>query len=205
MNKILGLLALIFVTFSQNVHGQSTEIDPALSKQLPYYQIPDAPDEYTAETVAARMIDGLGFRYYWATEGLRPEDLAFKPNDEARTTMQTLEHILGLSRTIVNAAKQQVNTRRDAEELSFDEIRRRTLENLKMASDILRSGDSPGLEEMPVVFDRGDSKSEYPYWNMINGPIADAIWHSGQVVSFRRSSGNPFNSKVSVFSGRLRE
>lgn len=40
---------------------------------------------------------------------------------------------------------------------------------------------------------------------MLNGPIADALWHVGQVVSFRRSSGNPFNSKVSVFSGKVRE
>ena len=45
---------------------------PSTSYQgtLPYYQIPDYPSSYNAATVAARTIDGLGFRYYWATEGL---------------------------------------------------------------------------------------------------------------------------------------
>ena len=44
-----------------------------------------------------------------------------------------------------------------------------------------------------------------PFWNIINGPISDALWHCGQVVMLRRASGNPFNSKVNVFSGKLRE
>ncbi len=46
---------------------------------------------------------------------------------------------------------------------------------------------------------------EYPFWNNINGPIADAIWHVGQVVSFRRSSGNPFPKGVSVLTGKKRD
>ncbi|MBL4904447.1 MAG: hypothetical protein JKZ00_00090, partial [Flavobacteriaceae bacterium] len=55
-----------------------------------YYEIPPAPKEYTAGTVASRMVDGLGFRYYWATEGLTEKDLAFRPNSEARTTLETI-------------------------------------------------------------------------------------------------------------------
>ena len=47
--------------------------------------------------------------------------------------------------------------------------------------------------------------ARFPFWNIINGPISDALWHCGQVVLLRRSSGNPFNSKVSVFSGKLRD
>ena len=42
----------------------------------------------------------------------------------------------------------------------------------------------------------------FPFWNMINGPISDAIWHSGQVVANRRASGNPINPKVNVFIGK---
>ena len=71
---------------------------------LPYYEIPDYPSEYNQGTVVARMIDGLGFRYYWATEGLRDEDLAFKPSEEARTTGGTVDHLYGLTKTIINAA-----------------------------------------------------------------------------------------------------
>jgi hypothetical protein len=50
-----------------------------MKTELPYYEIPDYPESYTAGAVAARMLDGLGFRYYWATEGLRDEDLVFRP------------------------------------------------------------------------------------------------------------------------------
>ena len=64
---------------------------------LPLREIPEAPKEYTSEAVAARLIEGLGFRYYWATEGLRPEDLVYKPSDEARTCDETLDHIYGLA------------------------------------------------------------------------------------------------------------
>jgi len=41
-----------------------------MNDSLPYATIPEAPQEYTAGSVVSRMIDGLGFRYYWATEQL---------------------------------------------------------------------------------------------------------------------------------------
>lgn len=172
---------------------------------LPYREIPDYPESYTAESVAARMIDGLGFRYYWATEGLRPEDLAYKPSEDARTSVETVDHLLGLSEIIVNSVLKKPNLRGEATpELSFEEKRKATLENLKTAADILRTGDVK-LEDCKIVFQNGGDTSEFPFWNQINGPIADALWHCGQVVSFRRASGNPFNSKVSVFSGKVRD
>ena len=189
-------IACLFL-MAQNENGNTPD------DKLPYYEIPEYPDFFSAETVAARMIDGLGFRYYWATEGLRPEDLAFKPNDEARTTLQTVEHLFGLSRVVVNATKQVSNTGGDRDTLTFEEMRAATLSNLKTASDLLKSGKIT-LEECKLIFDNPNGLSEFPFWNNINGPIADALWHCGQVVSFRRSSGNPFNSKVSVFSGRVR-
>jgi hypothetical protein len=43
----------------------------------------------------------------------------------------------------------------------------------------------------------------FPFWNAINGPLSDAIWHTGQIASNRRASGNPFNSKAQVFLGKL--
>src|SRR5580698_10009776 len=67
----------------------------------PYASFPPAPDHYSAGTAVSRLLDGLGFRYYWATEGLRPVDLAFRPNSEARTSQETLEHIYGLSTMII--------------------------------------------------------------------------------------------------------
>lgn len=173
---------------------------------LPYREIPSYPDSFTAETVVARMVDGLGFRYYWATEGLRPEDLAFRPTPEARSSEETIDHILGLSQIILNAMEGRANVRSGEEtsSLSFEVKRKTTLENLKSASDLLKLPASQ-LENLSIVFKNQETATEFPFWNMLNGPLADALWHVGQVVSFRRSSGNPFNSKVSVFSGKLRQ
>ncbi|TVZ60317.1 hypothetical protein NA63_2870 [Flavobacteriaceae bacterium MAR_2010_105] len=175
----------------------------AQDHQLPYYEIPEASEHYTAGTVAARTIDGLGFRYYWATEGLRDEDLNYRPNDEARATIETIDHIYGLSKIIVNSALQKPNIRGEEEpELAFADKRKQTLVNFKTAADILRQAED--LKQYKIVFQSDNGTSEFPFWNNLNGPIGDALWHCGQVVLLRRSSGNPFNSKVSVFSGKVR-
>ena len=84
-------------------------ISNSQNNTLPYYEIPDYPSEYNEGTVVARLIDGLGFRYYWATEGLRAEDLAFKPSDDARTTGDTVDHILGLTNVVLHSAIKKVN------------------------------------------------------------------------------------------------
>ena len=162
--------------------------------KLPYYEIPEAAKEFTPGTTVSRMIDGLGFRYYWATEGLTEKDLAFKPNAEARTTLETINHILGLSKVILNATSNTPNHPKQRK-LSFAEKRKITLMNLHKASKRLRK--IKDISEYKMKF----LTTEYPFWNVINGPIADAIWHTGQVVSFRRSSGNPFPKGVSVLRG----
>jgi hypothetical protein len=173
---------------------------------LPYREIPVYPESYTAENVVARMIDGLGFRFYWATEGLRPEDLAFRPMPTARSSEETIDHILGLSIIVLNTLKDQPNVRSGEESsvLTFEVKRKKTLEILQEASNLLKQAETK-LKDHTIVFQNGANKTEFPFWNLINGPIADALWHVGQVVTFRRSSGNPFNSKASVLTGKVRE
>ena len=195
-------ITLIFccIIFSlTNLIAQDMKTD-----ELPYSQVPEYPDSYTAGSVAARMIDGLGFRYYWATEGLRAEDLEYKPSEKGRTCGETIDHLYGLSNVIVNATTKTANDRSAARlELNYEEKRKKTLENFKKASEILLK--STDLSVYKIVFKSEKGSTEYPFWNNINGPIADAIWHTGQVVLLRRASGNPFNSKVSFFNGKLRE
>lgn len=171
-----------------------------------YYKIPEYPDSYNEGTVAARVVDGLGFRYYWATVGLRAEDLSYKPSEEARTSEQTLDHIYGLTRILANATKKLPNDFTKAEEeLTYEQKRTQTLQFIKEASTILRNSTAADLEAYKMVFISDRGTSEYPFWNLLNGPISDAVWHVGQIVSFRRASGNPFNSNVSVLRGRLRD
>ena len=169
-----------------------------------YAIIPDAPEAYTAGAVVSRMIDGLGFRYYWATEGLRTIDLTYKPSEEARTMMQTLDHVYGLSKTIVNAAEQQpTDYTKEQPQLSYEEKRLATLENFRIASALFLA--TSDLSKHKIIFIRSQGRAEFPFWNHINGPIEDAVWHAGQVVVLRRASGNPINPKVNVFLGKLND
>jgi uncharacterized damage-inducible protein DinB len=203
--KTFLFLSLLFLFFVSVVSAQSTRpIKPNDDSTPPYARIPDAPASYSAGKVAARVIDGLGFRFYWATEGLRKTDLDFKPSENARTTSETIDHIYGLSGVILNAVEQKANLQgHSGESLTFTDIRKKTLENLKRVSDILKTATDEDIETYKVVFGQGEGSSEFPFWNLLNGQIADAIYHTGQVVSFRRSSGNPINQKINVFTGQV--
>ena len=190
-------LSLILVT-------SLTIAQETMNDKLPYYKIPEAPTSYTPGTVVSRMIDGLGFRYFWATEGLTDENLAYKPSEEGRTIAETMDHLYSLSRTILNSAEKKASDFTVAsEELTSIEKRKKTLENFKTASELFRVAEN--LEEHKIVFIRKNGKAEFPFWNQINGPIEDAVWHAGQIVMMRRAAGNPFNSKVSVFTGNVRD
>ena len=167
-------------------------------EELPYYEVPDYPEEFTAGTMAARMVDALGFRFYWATDSLTQEDLAYKANEDGRTTEETIKHIYDLSKIIVNSTLKKPNVR-VKEDLSYEEMRAKTLTNLKTAADILRKSDD--ISQYKIIF----GEQEIPFWNQVNGPIADAIWHCGQIVIYRRTTGNPINPKVNHFLGKVRQ
>ena len=83
----------LIITFllSIVVSGQVTE------EELPYATLPEYPETYTGGTMAGRMVDALGFRYYWATQDLKEGDLNYKISEDARSTEETLDHILNLS------------------------------------------------------------------------------------------------------------
>lgn len=166
-----------------------------------YYQIPDYPDSFTAANAISRMVDGLGYRYYWATDGLREEDLSYKPSDEARTTAETLEHVYSMSRWVLRTVVPDAEVP-DSEGMSFEEKRTATLKNYELTSKALLKMTDQQLADIRIA--RKDAPG-LPFWNHINGPISDALWHVGQIVSFRRASGNPLNSKASMFYGKLRE
>ena len=189
LSRMKNTFLTIVTIFSLAVNAQ---------EKLPYHQIPEAADKYTAGSVVARTIDGLGFRYYWATEGLTDNDLIYKPSDEARTTSETIDHILGLSEVILNAMLKKENGEA-LPDMTFAEKRKRTLENLEKASRIAK--ETNNIAQHKMIF----GKTEFPFWNVINGPISDAIWHVGQIVSFRRSSGNPLPKGVNVLRGTKSE
>lgn len=192
---------IVFFTLLTLLPMQSQE---NMNDSIPYSVIPEAPENYTAGTVVSRMIDGLGFRYHWATKDLTEADLKYNPGNEGRTIAQTLDHLFALSSTILSSAKKEVKDFSvKLPELSYAEKRIATLQNFKIASELLLK--SEDLTEHKIIFKRQKNTSEFPFWNQINGPIEDAIWHAGQIVVLRRSAGNPINPKVNVFLGKLND
>jgi len=100
MKNLLIILFLIStIIIDMSAQDKNTTKD---SQDLPYYQIPDYPESYTPENIAARMIDGLGFRYYWATEGLTEKDLDYVPGNDGRSTGHAIDHIYGLTLRLFN-------------------------------------------------------------------------------------------------------
>lgn len=160
------------------------------------YEITAPPESMDGVSVLARFVDGLAFRYHWATEGLRPEDFAFRPGPESMSLQELLKHTLHLAfmveQTVMNAS---VRKRVGSEEPS--ELRSLTLSTL---SDVRRRLESLSDEELHRHEVLRRSGKRYPVWHIMNGPLADALTHVGQINAWRRLSGNP-TPPVDVFSG----
>jgi hypothetical protein len=182
MKSTVFVLVMLFslISFAQEMNKDSSY----------YAEIPTAPLDYTPGAMISRMVDGLGFRYYWATEGLTEADLRYKPSADART--------------ILNSAKlEPTDFTKEQPKMNPLEMRFATLENFRLASALFLTSDD--ISKHSIVFIRKNGRSEFPFWNQINGPIEDAVWHAGQVVVLRRASGNPIYPKVNVFLGKLND
>ena len=168
-----------------------------------YAEIPTYPETYTAGTVLGRLMDGIGFRYRWATEGLTQRDLVFRPAESSRSLRETLDHIHGLIDMIgVAFSGERYSSPESSQALPLEELRRMTLEKIKTLSERFKATPAEQLVDMPIKMRRGERDTDFPFWNAINGPMADILYHLGQVVSHRRAAGNPIDPGVRVFIGK---
>lgn len=180
-----------------NIMSQTSEYFKDISKY---------PTEINNGNIISRMINGLGYRYYWATEKLKENDLIYRPSKNAYSTKETMVHIFTLSKTVYNTTLSKINERPDIDiPGDYESIRNETLQFLEKASKNFSNLNSEELDQMKIMFNRGGTIKSFPIWNLLNGPIADAIYHTGQIVSFRRTTGNPIDSSVNVFMGSYRQ
>ena len=160
------------------------------------HEIAPPPAHLDGCRVLLRTLDGLAFRYHWANEGLRPEDYAFRPAEDCMSTHELVEHMLHLvfmiEQTIRNA-----NERGNFESSDPQALRNEALERLAGVREHLETLDDAQLATHEVL-KRDDSR--FPVWNIMNGPIADAFTHVGQINAWRRLNGNP-TQRVNVFTG----
>ena len=190
MKKLILIIMFIpLISFSQTSHGDD----------LPFSEIGDYPNEFSQSNIVSRMIEGLGYRYYWATKSLNKNDLNYKPSDDSRTTFEVIKHIHELTIMISSSFENKI-VDFPSEQYDYKSLRKKTLLNLKYIHDELKS--SPDFSKLSISFQSEDSTMSFPFWNQINGPISDALWHCGQVVMNRRASGNPLQKGVNVFIGK---
>lgn len=193
----LIIITLFSVGQMENVNAQNME--------LPYKEIPAHPEAYTPGNLVARMIDGLGYRFYWATEGLTEKDLAYRPSEDGRSILETMAHINTMSNNILLAPDAQPFEKSlYPTPASYAELRAQTLQNLKAASTKMLGKSAEDLKKFKVIFKRGEQQSEFAFWNLINGMISDCIYHTGQITLMRRASGNPQNPNVNPFLGQTK-
>ena len=190
MKKLILLLFIPFVSFSQ-INDQDFNIT--------FSDISEYPTEFSQANIVLRMIEGLGYRYYWASKSLSETDLEYKSSEDARSTLEIIKHIYSLTNMISSSFKNQQYEFSDVS-YGYKELREKTLLNLKYIHEQLKL--NPDLSKLKIRFERGGNMMEFPFWNQINGPISDALWHCGQVVMNRRASGNPLQSGVNVFIGK---
>ena len=178
-----------------------------MSQTSEYFKnISEYPTEINNGNIISRMINGLGYRYYWATEKLKENDLRYRPSKDAYSTKETMVHIFTLSKTVYNTTLSKMNKRPDIDiPVDYESIRNETLQFLEKASKNFSNLNSEELNQMKIKFNRGGTIKSFPIWNLLNGPIADAIYHTGQIVTFRRTTGNPIDSSVNVFMGSYRQ
>ncbi|MDW3652211.1 MAG: DinB family protein [Bacteroidia bacterium] len=171
-----------------------------------FQEITQAPNTFNGTNSLVRIIDGAGFRYYWATENLSEEDLQFSPGNEGRNLLQTLAHLDYMASFVCNTLEGKVTSFPEQENgLSFEKLRKTTLHKLDRIKNLLSQCSDEDFQSKKIKCSVQGNAMEFDIWNMIHGPLVDIIYHLGQVVSFRRSSGNPIDPGVQPFMGKRME
>ncbi len=142
------------------------------------YEYPGRED---ANGVVMRLLDGLGYRFHWATEGLTPEDAAFSPGADAMTIGRLMAHVWGL----VNWVHGNVLGERFGEPCADDleAGRDQVYRMLYAIRAYVEAIDEQALFGLQI--------NGNPFWHILNGPLSDALTHIGQIAAFRRLNGNP--------------
>jgi len=172
---------------------------------LPYESLPPAPDQVRGGTVMARLLDGLAFRYRWATEDLAEEDAAFRPCDGAMTLGELLAHVRNLVRwvhdTVAGTGSEPsgLGAERTETPAPIAELRAETLETITRLRGRILALDESELAAVEIT--GTPSMGPQPFWSIINGPLADALTHVGQINGWRRIAGRP-GPRADVFRGR---
>ena len=164
------------------------------NKKLPFEDISKTPTEITAINTLLRVVEGLGFRYRWATENLSEDNIKFRPHPTSMNIEEVNSHIFDLIDSIFRVfggEKQNIDSLN-----SFQQIRKKSLFILEDLSERLKK-----MRDEDLVKMEKNTSRKLPFWYWVNGPLSDALTHVGQITSWRRIAGNPQLKGVNVFIG----
>ncbi len=167
-----------------------------MSESLPYTNIPDPPEMVTAASILIRLVDGIGFRYRWATEGLIENDMEFQPCETSMKLWELLAHIHGL--LIISESYLTDSAIVEIKPVSLAERRKLTLDTVIRIREALQGLDEDYLAARFYKVPWAEDK--LPIWFLINGPLSDTLTHIGQIASWRRINDNPIQ-RANVFFG----
>ncbi len=162
---------------------------------LPYTTLPTAPERIDACGVLMRLVDGLAFRYRWATEDLPPEAPDWRSSADAMTFGEVVVHIHKLAR-FVHTILDDSHVAESLDTSDLEILRRATLSELAATRAVLASSHDDSLAAVRIA-----RKNDASFWHVINGPLADALTHVGQLNTWRRQFGHPA-PRADVFFGR---
>ena len=143
--------------------------------------IHDYPERQDANGVVMRLIDGLGYRFYWATQGLTQRDYGYSPGGGCQTIGELMGHVWELANWI-HMHMLGSNDATPKPESPGDQ-REQTLELLLAIRNRVETIDENVLFAVQI--------QDFPFWHVINGPLSDALTHVGHIASFRRAIGSP--------------
>ena len=164
------------------------------NQELPFEDISKTPNDLTDTNTLLRMVEGLAFRYRWATENLSEENIKFKPHPTSMSIEEVNAHIFDLvdsTNRVFGGEKQNKDSLN-----SFHKLRIKSLNILADLSERLKEMSDEDLSEIEK-----NTSRKLPFWYWINGPLADALTHVGQITSWRRIAGNPQLKGINVFIG----
>ena len=161
-----------------------------------FESLPEPPTKVSATTVLKRLIDGMGFRYELATRDITEDEASFRPVPSSMSIHEVNVHIFHLCRGTAKSLDVSLSKQYDLG--SHQEIRNVVLEIINSISLGLDDMSDDELSQKKIFLKR--TNTSYPFWYLLNGFIADALSHIGQINSWRRMAGNPVD-RISPFTG----
>lgn len=132
------------------------------------------PERCSASGVLQRLVDTIGYRFRRALVGIEDEQLGWRPQVDVQSIDELIDHIGELIEATLAALE-----RRERRRAVWDPFE--IFDLLMRLHQVLDDYDD---EDLALI-----DFSVAGLWTLINGPLADALTHIGQINMLKRLQG----------------